>query len=249
VLQLYPERRDTSPEQLASGLGLGDRAPADRPYLVLNMVSTLDGKATIEWRTKGLSTELDRRLFHHLRTQVDAVMIGAGTARVERYGRMTKTDELREKRLSEGLSPEPLAIVVSGRLDLPADLPLLQESDQEVVIATRSDAELVGAAARIEYLRTGDDLPLLMARLREERGVRSILCEGGPTLNFHLLAAGLVDELFLTLNPKLSGGAAALTIVAGRDLVEPAELELLSVAEGGGDLFTRWRVAAATGRP
>ena len=64
--------------------------------------------------------------------------------------------------------------------------------------------------------------------------MRSILCEGGPTLNSHLFAAGLVDELFLTLNPKVAGGAAALTIVAGRDLVEPAELELVSVAEGEG---------------
>ena len=242
MLELYPERRDTAPELLASGLRLGARAPAERPYLVLNMVSTLDGKATIEWRTKGLSTELDRRLFHQLRTQVDAVMVGAGTARAERYGRIAKSEELRERRVSEGLAPEPLAIVASARLDLPADLPLLQEPEQEVLIATGADAELRGTTARIEYLRTGDDLPLLMGKLREERGVRSILCEGGPTLNFHLLAAGLVDELFLTLSPKLSGGAAALTIVAGRDLVEPTEVELVSVAEGGGDLFTRWRV-------
>jgi riboflavin-specific deaminase-like protein len=249
VLQLYPERQETSPELLGSGLRLGERAPVGRPYLVLNMVSTLDGKATIDWRTKGLSTELDRRLFHQLRTQVDAVMVGAGSARIERYGRMAKSDELRERRVNEGLAPDPLAIVVSARLDLPADLPLLQEREQEVVIATGSDAELRGVAAPIEYFRTGDDLPLLMARLRDERGVRSILCEGGPTLNFHLLAADLVDELFLTLNPKLSGGAAALTIVAGRDLVEPAELELVSVAEGGGDLFTRWRIATSTAPP
>jgi riboflavin-specific deaminase-like protein len=249
VLLLYPERRDTSPELLASGLRLGERASAERPYLILNMVSTLDGKATIEWRTKGLSTELDRRFFHHLRTQVDAVMVGAGTARAERYGRIAKSDELREKRVSEGLAREPLAIVASAGLNLPADLPLLQEPEQEVVIATGSDAELPGTTARIEYLRTGDDLPLLMARLRDERGVRSILCEGGPTLNSYLLAAGLVDELFLTLNSKLSGGAAALTIVAGRDLVEPVELELVSVAEGGGDLFTRWRISRPTAPP
>jgi riboflavin-specific deaminase-like protein len=243
VLLLYPDRRDTSPELLASRLRLGERASPERPYVILNMVSTLDGKATIEWRTKGLSTDLDRRLFHQLRTQVDAVMVGAATARAERYGRIAKSDELREKRASEGLAREPLAIVASAGLNLPPDLPLLQEPEQEVVIATASDAELPGTAARIEYLRTGDDLPLLMARLRDERGVRSILCEGGPTLNSYLLAAGLVDELFLTLNAKLSGGAAALTIVAGRDLVEPAELELVSVAEGGGDLFTRWRIS------
>jgi riboflavin-specific deaminase-like protein len=249
VLLLYPERRDTSPELLASGLRLGDRARAERPYLALNMVSTLDGKATIEWRTKGLSSELDRRLFHQLRTQVDAVMVGAGTLRAERYGRIAKSEELRERRVSEGLAREPLAIIVSGRLNLPADLPLLQEPEQEVVIVTRSDAELRGTAARIEYVRTGDDLPLLMGKLRDERGVRSILCEGGPTLNFHLLAAGLVDELFLTLGAKLSGGAAALTIVAGRDLVEPVELGLVWVAEGAGDLFTRWRVATPTVTP
>jgi riboflavin-specific deaminase-like protein len=245
VRQLYPEQSDTSPERLASRLRLGERASAGRPFLALNMVSTLDGKATIDWRTKGLSTELDRRLFHHLRTQVDAVMVGAGTLRAERYGRMAKSEELRAKRVSEGLTPDPLAVVVSARLDLPADLPLLQTPEQEVVIATSSDAVLQGTTARIDYLRTGDDLPLLVAKLNEERGIRSILCEGGPTLNSHLLAAGLVDELFLTLNPKLSGGAAALTIVAGRELVEPAELSLVSVAEGDGDLFTRWRIGAA----
>ena len=73
---IYPERRAISPEELASGLRLHELAPPDRPYLGLNMVSSLDGKATLDWRTKGLSTEVDRRLFHHLRTQADAVMVG-----------------------------------------------------------------------------------------------------------------------------------------------------------------------------
>lgn len=241
VQLLHPERSPTSPDRLASGLCLGGLAGAQRPYLVLNMVSSLDGKATIDWRTKGLSSELDRRLFHRLRTQADAVMVGAGTVRAERYGRIAKSDELRDLREQEGLERDPLAVVVSGRLDLPADLPLLNEPEQRVLIATGSDAELPSLGPQVEYARVGHDLALLMARLRE-RGVRSVLCEGGPTLNFHLLAAGLVDELWLTLNPKLAGGAAALTIVAGRDLVEPAELELVSLAEGGGDLFSRWRI-------
>jgi riboflavin-specific deaminase-like protein len=242
VQHLYPDRHDTSPEQLSSGLRLAELAPAGRPYLGLNMVSSLDGKATVDWRTKGLSSDLDRRLFHGLRTQVDAVMIGAGTVRTERYGRMAKSDELRDRREAEGLARNPLAVVVSGRLDLPADLPLLHEPEQRVVIATGSDATLPGLAAQVEYLRSGDDLPLLMTHLHDRHGVRSILCEGGPTLNSFLLAAGLVDELFLTLSPKLVGGAAALTIVAGRDLVEPAELTLVSLAEGDGELFGRWRV-------
>jgi riboflavin-specific deaminase-like protein len=240
--QLYPEARDTSPEELGSGLRLGELAPPERPYLALNMVATLDGKATYEGRTAGLSTECDRRLFHQLRTQVDAVMVGAGTLRTERYGRMAKSAELRERRVAEQLEADPVAVVISASLGLPPDLPLLGEPEQRVVIATASDGELPETAAQVEYERVGDDLTLLMARLREDHGVRSVLCEGGPTLNSHLLAAGLVDELFLTLNPKLVGGADAFTIVAGRILPETAELELVSVAFGDGDLFTRWRV-------
>lgn len=205
------------------------------------MVASLDGKATLDWRTKGLSSDLDRRLFHHLRTQADAVMVGAGTAREERYGRMTKTDELRQKRTNEGLVPDALAVVVSGRLDLPPDLPLLNDPDQRVVIATASQAELPGATGDIEYARVGDDLPRLMAYLHGQHGVRSVLCEGGPTLNSFLFAADLVDELFLSLSPKVLAGFAALTIVAGRELVEPCEADLISVAEGDGELFTRWR--------
>jgi riboflavin-specific deaminase-like protein len=205
------------------------------------MVSSLDGKATLDWRTKGLSSDVDRRLFHHLRTQADAVMVGAGTAREERYGRMTKNDELREKRQNEGLAPDALAVVVSGRLDLPADLPLLNEPEQRVVIATGSDATIESLGDQVEYARVGDDLPRLMVYLHEKHGVRSVLCEGGPTLNSFLFATGFVDELFLTMNPKAIGGAAALTIIAGRELVEPVELDLVSVAEAAGELFTRWR--------
>ena len=238
---IYPERSATSPEELAANMRLHELAPADRPYLGINMVSSLDGKATLDWRTKGLSTEVDRRLFHHLRTQADAVMVGAGTAREERYGRMTKNDELRQKRQNEGFVPDALAVVVSGRLDLPPDLPLLNEPEQAVVIATGSAASIPGVEGRVEYARVGDDLPRLMSYLHEEHGVRSVLCEGGPTLNSFLFAAGLVDELFLTMNPKLIGGAAALTIVAGRELVDPVELDLVSVADAEGELYTRWR--------
>jgi riboflavin-specific deaminase-like protein len=248
VQLIHPERRPTSPEELAAGLRLHELAPDSRPYLGLNMVASLDGKATLDWRTKGLSSDVDRRLFHHLRTQADAVMVGAGTAREERYGRMTKTDELRQKRMNEGLVADALAVIVSGRLDLPPDLPLLNDPDQRVVIATGSDAELPGVTGRVEYARTGDDLPRLMAYLREHHGVRTVLCEGGPTLNSFLFAADLVDELFLSFSPKLVGGSAALTIVTGRELVDPREADLISVAEADGELFTRWRFRASGGR-
>jgi riboflavin-specific deaminase-like protein len=248
VQLIHPERRAVTPEQLATGLRLGELAPESRPYLGINMVSSLDGKATLDWRTRGLSSDIDRRVFHLLRTQADAVMVGAGTARVERYGRITKSDELRQIRINEGLVPDAVAVVVSGRLDLPPDLPLLNEPDQRVVIATASEDSLPGVTGDVEYARVADDLPRLMAYLQERHAVRSVLCEGGPTLNSFLFAAGLVDELFLTLNPKVLGGASAITIVAGRELVELAEPGLVAIAEADGELFTRWRFRAGGGR-
>lgn len=240
--RLYPRPGTTTPEDVASRLDLGSRAHPDRPYVVLNMVASLDGKATVEGRTRGLGSEADRVLFHHLRTQADALLVGAGTVRAERYGRAVKSPELRTKREDEGLPPDLMTVIVSGRLNLPADLPLLQDPDSLVVIATAAEHELAGTRAQVDYLRTGDDLPLLLARLREERGVRSVLCEGGPTLNSHLLAAGLVDELFLSLSPQLVGGTEEVTIVTGRPLLEPAGAELVWLLAGEGDLFSRWRL-------
>jgi riboflavin-specific deaminase-like protein len=248
VQLIHPERRPVTPEELVTGLRLRALAPDDRPYLGLNMVSSLDGKATLDWRTKGLSSDIDRRVFHLLRTQADAVMVGAGTVRAERYGRMTKSDELREIRAGEGLAPDAIAVVVSGRLDLPADLPLLNEPDQKVVIATASEDTIPGVEGHVEYARVGDDLPRLMAYLQERHAVRSVLCEGGPTLNSFLFAANIVDELFLTMTPKLVAGAAALTIVSGRELVEPLEPTVVSVAEADSELYTRWRFRASGAR-
>ena len=201
---LYPERRDTSPELLGSGCAW-ESAP--RPSAPI-WCSTWSRPSTARRRSTGAQRasrrELDRRLFHQLRTQVDAVMVGAGTSRAERYGRMRRARSCGRGVVSEGLAREPLAIIVSG----PAG-PARRPAAAPGAGAGGGDRHRLGCRApgdrggRIEYVRTGDDLSLLMAKLRDERGVRSILCEGGPTLNFHLLAAGLVDELFLTLNAKL----------------------------------------------
>ena len=171
-------------------------------------------------------------------------MVGAGTVRAERYGVIDQdARSCARSARPRGCGPCRSPWWCPGGSTSPLDLPLLNEPDQPVVIATASEETLPGLGEQVTYERVGDDLPLLMARLRSEHGIRSVLCEGGPTLNSFLLAADLVDELFLTLNPKLLGGAAALTIVAGRELVEPAELELVSLAEGGGELYSRWRIS------
>ena len=253
--RLVPDFDTLTAEEAMAGLGLGDLAPPERPYLVLNMVSTLDGKAALGGRTAGIGSPADRELFHHLRTQADAVMAGAGTLRAERYGRIVRYPALREKRTREGLEPDPLACVVSASLAGLAELPLLAVPEQRVAVLTGASGELPPREARVEYVRAGTsegdrgevDLRAALGRLRTEGGVRSILCEGGPTLNAGLLRAGLVDELFLSLAPKLAGGADALTIVAGAQLPEVADAELVWLLERRGELFLRSRLRRRDG--
>ena len=246
--RLHPDPGPVTTEEATTGLRLGDLAPPDRPWLVLNMVATLDGRIAIDGRSGPIGNRADRELFHGLRTQVDAVMVGAGTVRTERYGRMVKSDELRERRVREGLAPDPIACVVSARLNLPDDLPLLQDPESHVVILTASEADPPDVPASCECLRgaaapdgSGLELAPLLGELRRDHGVRSILCEGGPALNDGLLREGLVDELFLALAPKLAGGEP-LTLVTGAALRPPAELELVSALESESNLFMRYRL-------
>jgi 5-amino-6-(5-phosphoribosylamino)uracil reductase len=238
-----------------SGLRLAERAPPDRPYVVANMVATADGRAAIDGSTVGMGGPVDRELFHELRTQVDAVMVGARTAAVERYGRLVRGDADRDKRGAEGVGPEPLACVVSGLMRLPADLPVLGERGAPVVIVTASKGSLGPVAADVSYVRAPTsspargaeeeevDLRTALARLRSEHGVRSLLCEGGPTLNVSLLADGLIDELFLTLVPMVTAEPGQPPIVRNElPLEPPARMELLRVLEHDGHLFLRYRL-------
>jgi riboflavin-specific deaminase-like protein len=243
--RLHPEPAELTPEEATTGLCLGDLAPPDRPYVGVNMVTTLDGRIAIGGRSGPIGDEADRELFHGLRTQADAVMVGAGTIRTERYGRIVRKPDRRERRVAEGLAADPLAVIVSARLRVPQDLPLLQDPGSTVVILTASDEELPETPARVHYLRgpAGEELELrpLLQRLRSQLGVRSILCEGGPSLNESLVNEGLVDELFLSLAPKLAGGPP-LTILTGGPLPEPVEADLVWLLEHDGHLFGRYRL-------
>ncbi len=243
--RLLPQSAGLSAQEALEATDFGEQAPEERPYVVLNMVATADGRATIDGRAGPIGNDADRELFHQLRTTVDAVMAGAGTARVERYGRLVRDPDLRELRERRGLHADPLACLVSGRLDLPADLPLLQDEHSTVIVVTGSTATIDGCRARVEYLRGESrtlELTSVLRHLRAERGVRSLLCEGGPALNATLLREGLVDELFLSVAAKLAGGPEALTIVSGPPLPGVVDLELLWCLQSADDLFLRYRI-------
>src|SRR5207248_9070693 len=119
----------------------------------LNMVATADGRATLAGRTAPMSAPADRELFHHLRASADGVLVGAHTVRVERYGPITKNDDLQAARERAGVRPTAAAVIVSRGLNLPPDLPLFADPASEVFVVTESERELPEVATRIHYLR------------------------------------------------------------------------------------------------
>jgi riboflavin-specific deaminase-like protein len=241
VQRLLPNPGPTTVEQQLAGLDLVDLAYADRPYVVLNFATTLDGRAAIEGRSGAIGSEVDTEMLQMLRTCVDAVMIGAGTMRAERYGRMVSDPALRGRRERIGLSQDPLAVIVSGRLDLPWDAPLFTDGGGRVLVFTASEAEPPQTETPVRVVRheVGVDIIEALRHLREERGVRALLCEGGPGLHNQLQATRTADELFLTIAPKLAGGEEPRVIEG--ELPQLVEWELAWLLEDHGELFGRYR--------
>src|SRR5947208_15478935 len=109
-----------------------DRAPPGRPRLLANMVASADGRATFDGKSGGLSNEADRELFHALREQVDAILVGTGTLRTERYGPFIRDPERRARREAAGLAPDPIGCVVTRNMMLPEDIPLFANPDSTI---------------------------------------------------------------------------------------------------------------------
>lgn len=241
------------PDRAATNLGavldaydpgaLGDAAGlTNRPYLLTNFATTVDGHAAIEGRSGSIGSDTDTAMLIGLRCTAEALMVGAGTLRAERYGRAIRDPHKRALRERRGLPADPLTIVVSGRLELPWDIGLFTDGAGEVLVLTASDADPPATATPVSVLRYpgGVDLGAAMRHLRTERGIRSVLCEGGPHLHGDLIAADLVDELFLTFGPRLAGGDGPhLTAGLPAGVVE---LELAWLLAAGSELFARYRV-------
>lgn len=238
--RLLPDPGPTTVERQLDTYRPWEHPGEDRPLVAMNFAATVDGRATIAGVSGPIGSSADTEMLSRLRSRFDAVMIGAGTMRAERYGRLAKKAETRERRERLGLAPEPLMVIVSGRLDLPWDAPLFSEGGR-VLVFTASESEPPGIAAALEIVRHEGfvDIVAALRHLRHEHGIRALLCEGGPGLHGELEGGGLVDELFLTIAPKLSGGEAP-RIVEG-ELPAIVELELAWLLEEDGELFARYR--------
>ena len=216
-----------------------DRRNAIRPWVLLNMVASIDGAAALDGLSAGLSGSADKAMFAALRDQADIILVGAGTANAERYGRARRSGA----RIA----------VVSGSLSVDPDLPLFEAPAEPAaapppLIVTTNRADAADAArfdGRAELLRIGEesvDLPAALERL-SSRDARVVLCEGGPTLNASLLAADVVDEINLTHAPLAIGSAApriAAGLPNGSAEAVPRAFELAHVITHSGVLFVRW---------
>jgi riboflavin-specific deaminase-like protein len=244
--RLHPDPATIDSAALLADLGFGARAHPERPWVVTNFATTADGRATVDGRSGAIGDDGDMEVFRRLRTQVDALLVGTRTLAIEHYGRAVRRPELRAAREALGLAPEPLVATVSRSGELPLEIPLFAEPEARVVVFTTPGVPEPACAAHVTLVRLDPaelTLTTALRRLRAEHGVRSLLCEGGPTLMGGLLHERLVDELFLTLAPQLAGGGDGPTISSGPALAGPAALELTWALERGGSLYLRYAVA------
>jgi riboflavin biosynthesis pyrimidine reductase len=232
----------TSVESLLRSYEVARPAPDDRPWMLLNLVLSADGHASIDGRVTQLTSPTDQTLFHHLRTLSDVILVGASTVRAEKYGPVRITDAVARQRVADGRRERPTLVIVSRSLDL--DLDAITGAGQSVVVMTCGASDTT-RRARIErsadVIVAGDDIVDLRQGLGllRQRGAQVVLCEGGAVLNGELAQAELIDEVCVTVAPVLGGDPSTQ---AGALLHRTLRMQLQHAHPIDGNVFLRWLV-------
>jgi riboflavin biosynthesis pyrimidine reductase len=217
-----------------------------RPAVRLNMIASVDGATSVDGLSGKLGGAADRRVFLAMRSSADVILVAAGTVRAEGYGPAELPAETQDARRRNGQTPVPSIAVVSRSCNLDWQAPFFTAATVRPMIVTVADAPAdhrsrATEVADLVIAGEGDvDLRRALDAIAE-RGARSVLAEGGPSLNAQLAGAGLLDELCVTLSPSIVGGDGK-RIVTGPALVPPSALELRSLCEEDGYLFLRYRI-------
>ncbi len=223
------------------------RSPDGRPYVVLNMVTSLDGATAVDGVTAALGSPTDRAIFLYLRDLADAVLVGAATLRVEKYGPVRTSPQAQADRLARGQTRKPPVVVVSRSVNFDWDTPFFVDADPPPILLLPADTDrrqLRQARQSAAVITAGNgmvDLPAALSELRN-LGVKILLCEGGPTLNTEMLRAQLIDELCLTIAPLMSPSShprGIFTPATGK--VSPI-LSIAHILEEESFLYLRYRV-------
>jgi riboflavin biosynthesis pyrimidine reductase len=221
------------------------RAPVgERPWVLLNMIASIDGGTAVQGRSGGLGGAADKATFMAIRSVADLILVAAGTARAERYRAPTLSDHLVDQRRRRGQADLPRLAVISLSLDLGDWLPLFAPDAPKPIVVTSSDApaerlEAVAETAELVACGLGGvDVVEALATLRSRYGADVVLAEGGPSLNGALADAGVIDEVCLTVAPHLVGGDSRRMLHGAGPLLNT--FGLAHLLEQDGYLFARY---------
>ena len=224
--------------------------PDGRPWVYANMVTTIDGAATVNGTSGDLGGTADRELFAALRSEADVIVVGAQTVRAERYRLPRPPDPAAAtSRAHRGQAPMPRLCIVTRQLD-PLDVPSfvddLPETPTEpwqrpLVATTTAGAGRFAHDPRWDAISLGDDEVDLgdLVRHLGERGLRRILCEGGPTLLAQFGASDLIDEWNFTITPVVVSGDAVRPVHAATPADVWLEIDRLLIADDS-TMFVRY---------
>lgn len=221
-----------------------DRSHDDeRPWVLLNMITSIDGAIAVDGLSGGLGNEADFAVFSTLRSLADVILVGAGTAAAEGYKVPQPSPEVLARRNAAGQAAKPVIALVSRSLRIDLDAPLFADPDYRPIVVTAASspsgrrAEIAAVADVV--IAGGDEVDFGAAvRSLGDRVGPVILAEGGPTLNGQLVAADVLDELCITISPMVVGGSGGRMVAHGPDH-SPRHFAVDRILEGGGLIFTR----------
>lgn len=217
-----------------------ERGAPGRPWLIYNMVASVDGATAFQGGSSALNDEDDKSLFAALRAVPDVILAGAGTVRAEDYRPVTLDDTRRRARIERGLEPTPRLAIPTRLVDLDPGLRVFSDPDHKPLVITGEDApqERVDAISdRADIVQLAELTPVSIVAALIDEGL--ILCEGGPTLNGQLMASGFVDEVLLTISPLVALGKS-FRVAHGVELESPFEMRLDRALVGDRALFLRY---------
>lgn len=216
------------------------RQAQGRPWVMLNMVVSIDGATAVRGGASPLNDPDDRALFLNLRAVADVVLVGAQTLRSENLGPVVMSDEMMKARAGAGLSGEPRLAIVSRSLDIDPSARIFSDPGRLPIIvtgasadATRKDALREVAEVRIAESLDGEGI------IDSLSGASVVLCEGGPTVNGHLFSAGRVDEIDVTVSPLVALGDSK-RLAFGPEMDPPMPVRLDRAWVGDAALFLRY---------
>lgn len=223
--------------------------PHKRPFVFINAAMSADGKiATRERKQTRISGSLDFDRMDELRASSDAVMVGIGTVLSDNPSLTVKSRERREKRRRDGKDENPVRIVVDSMARTPVDADIFKKGAGKKIIAvaeTAPEEKLKQLSKHAEIIVSGKksvDLEKLLPELKA-RGINRLMVEGGATLNWGLISAGLVDEIYTFIGNIIVGGKNAPTLMDGDGCTDEfCKLEIISCERLEDGVLIKWKV-------